>query len=53
MKEIFERFLKLRSSGVINMTDFVRGSKLIKCTEDEYLDIMWNFEKYKKEYGCK
>lgn len=49
----FEKFVKLRRTGMINMTDIVQGSKLIRESEDVYETIMWNYkeleEKYKKE----
>lgn len=49
----FEKFVKLRRTGMINMTDIVQGSKLIRESEDVYETIMWNYkeleEKFKKE----
>lgn len=49
-KEQFLRFRKLRNSGVINMTDIVRGSRLANLSEDIYEDIMWNYRKYSELY---
>ena len=49
-KEKFLAFAKLQRSGVINMTDIVRGAKLTHLTEDEYEDIMWNYTKYQNMY---
>lgn len=39
-KELFNKFLKLQRSGIMNMTDIERGAKLIKCTEDQYETII-------------
>lgn len=39
----FDKFVKLRNSGIINMTDIRRGSSLIHESEDVYETIMWNF----------
>lgn len=46
----FEKFIKLQKSGIINMTDIVRGSKLIKESEDVYETIMWNYEELKEQF---
>ena len=52
-KTQFAKFVKLRKSGMINMTDIVKGSKLIQESEDVYETIMWNYKelenKFKKE----
>lgn len=49
----FAKFVKLRSTGMINMTDIVLGSKLIREPEDVYETTMWNYkeleERFKKE----
>jgi hypothetical protein len=52
-KDKFLRFRKLQNSGVINMTDIVRGAQLAHITEDEYEEIMWNYSKYKEEFFSK
>ena len=48
----FAKFVKLRRTGMINMTDIVQGCKLIRESEDVYETIMWNYkeleEKFKK-----
>ncbi len=49
-KEKFQSFRRLQQSGAINMTDIVRGAKLTHLSEDDYEDIMWNYNKYKEEF---
>ena len=49
-KEKFLAFVRLQHSGIINMTDIVRGAKLTHLTEDEYEEIMWNYTKYEDMY---
>jgi hypothetical protein len=49
-KEQFDKFLTLQNSGIINMTDIVMGSKLIKETQEVYKEIMFNYSKLKKEF---
>lgn len=49
-KEQFDKFIRLQKSGVINMTDIVRGSSLIKESEDVYETIMFNYSKLKLKY---
>jgi len=49
-KEKFQAFVRLQRSGVINMTDIVRGANLCHLSEDDYEDIMWNYNKYKQEF---
>lgn len=49
-KEQFEKFLKLQSSGAINMTDIVRGAELIKESEDVYETILWNYKELKLKF---
>lgn len=49
-KELFNKFLKLQRSGIINMTDIERGAKLIKCTEDQYETIIWNYTDLKNKF---
>ena len=49
-KEKFLAFVRLQHSGIINMTDIVRGAKLTHLTEDEYEEIMWNYTKYENMY---
>jgi len=49
-KEKFLAFYSLQRSGIINMTDIVRGAKLSHLTEDEYEEIMWNYTTYKNKY---
>ena len=49
-KDTFLRFIKLQNSGIINMTDIVRGARYAHMSEDEYEEIMWNYDKYKSEF---
>lgn len=49
-KELFDKFLKLQRSGIMNMTDIERGAKLIKCTEDQYETIIWNYKDLKNKF---
>ena len=49
-KELFDKFLKLQRSGIMNMTDIERGAKLIKCTEDQYETIIWNYTDLKNKF---
>lgn len=49
-KELFDKFLKLQRSGVMNMTDIVQGAKILKCTEDEYETIIWNYTDLKNKF---
>lgn len=48
-KELFDKFLKLQRSGIMNMTDIERGAKLIKCT-DQYETIIWNYTDLKNKF---
>lgn len=47
----FDKFVKLRRSGIINMTDICRGSLLIHESEDVYETIMWNFTYLAQKFG--
>lgn len=49
-KELFNKFLKLQRSGIMNMTDIERGAKLIKCTKDQYETIIWNYTDLKNKF---
>lgn len=49
-KELFNKFIKLQRSGIMNMTDIERGAKLIKCTEDQYETIIWNYTDLKNKF---
>ena len=50
-KTDFEKFVKLRNSGRINMHDIVRGSQLIRVSEDVYETIMWNFKELEEKFS--
>ena len=43
----FQKFLKVQRSGVINMTDIVRGSRLAGISEAKYEDILFHYNEYK------
>lgn len=49
----FKRFLKLQYSGIINMNDVRAGCCITRLTEDEYLNIIFNYEDLVKKYGNK
>ena len=51
-KEQFNKFLKLRNTGLINMTDICTGARLIRQPEEVYEAIIWNFS-YLKNKFCK
>ena len=34
----------------MNMTDIVQGAKILKCTEDEYETIIWNYTDLKNKF---
>ena len=47
----FDKFVKLRNSGIINMIDIRRGSSLIHESEDVYETIMRNFTYLAQKFG--
>lgn len=49
-KELFDKFLRLQRSGRMNMTDIVQGARILKCTEDEYETIIWNYTELKDKF---
>ena len=49
----FKRFLKLQYSGIINMNDVQTGCCITRLTEDEYLNIIFNYKDLVKKYGNK
>lgn len=50
-KEKFDAFIRIRDLGVINMNDYIRGAALVGISEDDYCEIIVNFNKYYKQYG--
>lgn len=52
-KEEFQRFLAVRNSGRINMTDIVTGSILAQLSESKYETILWNFNELSNKYGTR
>lgn len=49
-KEQFLKFVALRKSGRLNMTDVIRGSRLINETEDVYETILWNYARLEEKF---
>ena len=49
-KQQFDKFISLRNSGVINMTDIVRGARLIRESEDVYEEILFNFDELNNKF---
>ena len=49
-KEQFDKFIRLRRAGIINMTDIVHGAMIIEESEDVYETILWNFKYLRKKY---
>ena len=50
-KAQFDKYLKLRASGRMNMTDIVAGAKHIKETEEVYETILFNFTELKTKFN--
>ena len=46
-KKQLDKFNRLKKSGLINMTDIVKGAKMIKETEEVYEEIMFNYQTLK------
>lgn len=49
-KELFDKYLKLQRSGIMNMTDIERGARILRCTHDEYETILWNYTTLKNKF---
>ena len=49
-KEKFNKFVKLRDEGTINMNDISRGTAITGLTPIEYKDIINNFKQYSDLY---
>lgn len=47
----FDKFVKLRNKGTINMNDIRRGAILIHEPEEVYETIMWNFSYLKQKFS--
>lgn len=45
-KKKFDKFVKLRDEGTINMNDISRGTAITGLTPLEYKDIINNFKQY-------
>lgn len=45
-KKKFDKFVKLRDEGTINMNDISRGTVITGLTPIEYKDIINNFKQY-------
>lgn len=35
-KELFDKFINLRNYGAMNMIDIEMGSRIFRCSEEEY-----------------
>ena len=49
-KADFEKFLRLQSSGKINMTDIVMASKYCGLSEEIYEEIIFNYIELKEKF---
>lgn len=49
-KKKFDKFVKLRDEGTINMNDISRGTAITGLTPIEYKDILNNFKQYSDLY---
>ena len=49
-KELFDNYLKLQRSGIMNMTDIEQGARILRCTQDEYETILWNYTALKNKF---
>lgn len=49
-KEKFDAFMRIRDLGVINMNDYERGAALANISEDDYCEIIVNFNEYNKQF---
>lgn len=49
-KELFDKYLKLQRSGIMNMTDIEQGARILRCTHDEYETILWNYTTLKNKF---
>jgi hypothetical protein len=49
-KELFDKYLKLQRSGIMNMTDIEQGARILRCTQDEYETIFWNYTALKNKF---
>jgi hypothetical protein len=47
----FDKFVKLRNKGTINMNNIRRGAILIHEPEEVYETIMWNFSYLKQKFS--
>lgn len=46
----FIQYEIIRRDGIINMGDVHYGTKMTGMTEDEWFNVMWNYEKLAKQY---
>ena len=49
-KQKFVNYVKVQTSGVTNMWNSRYVCKEAKLTDEEYLDIIKNYEKYEQKY---
>jgi len=50
-RDKFKRFESVRRSGVTNMLDVARVSRLSWLHKAELIEIIKNYDRYKKEFG--
>lgn len=50
-KEKFEKYMRVRNSGITNMMDIVSVKQLTGFTEDEVFEVWNNYNKFKKEFS--
>ena len=46
----FIQYEIIRRDGIINMGDVHYGTKMTGMTEDEWFNVMWNYESLAKKY---
>ena len=49
-KEKFDAFIQIRDLGIINMNDCKNGAALAGISEDDYREIIVNFNEYYKQF---
>ena len=50
-EEKFKAYRKLQNSGEINMLDYINGCKLTGLSEEEYIDIINNYNTYREKFN--
>lgn len=47
----FKAYRELQNSGEINMLDYINGCKLTGLSEEEYIDIIHNYNTYREKFN--